>query len=53
MRPNRPFSGAVTGNISSSYKGNTGKKTMVEEVEDDVYELPDSDFSKAAAIVFD
>ena len=26
---------------------------MIEDVEDDVYELPGSDFSKAAAIIFD
>ena len=34
-------------------KGKTGKKTVIEDVEDDVDELPDSDFDKAAAIVFD
>ena len=45
--------GAVTGNIPSSYKGNTGKNTVIEGVEDEVYELPDSDFSKASAILFD
>ena len=26
---------------------------MVEDVEDDIEELPDSDFAKAAAIIFD
>ena len=26
---------------------------MIEYVDDDVYELPDSDFSKAATIIFD
>ena len=43
----------MSGNIPSSSKFNTGKKTGVEYVEDDVYELPESDFSKSAAIVFD
>ena len=43
----------MTGNIPSSSKGKTGEKTVIEDVEDDVYELPDSDFSKAAARVFD
>ena len=46
-------SGVVTGNITSSSKGKTGKKTVIEDVEDDVDELPDSDFAKAAARVFD
>ena len=43
----------MTGNISSSSKGRTGEKTVIEDVEDDVDELPDSYFSKAAARVFD
>ena len=43
----------MTGNIPSSSKGNKGKKTMIEDVEDDVDELPDSDFSKSTARVFD
>ena len=43
----------MTGNIPSSSKGKTGKQTVIEDVEDDVNELPDSDFSKAAARVFD
>ena len=43
----------MTGNIPSSYKGKTGKKTVIEDVEDNVDELPDSDFSKAAARMFD
>ena len=43
----------MNGNIPSSYKGSTGEKTMIEDVKDDVYELPDSDFSNAAARLFD
>ena len=43
----------MTGNIPWSYKGKTGKKTVIEDVEDDIYEIPDSYFSKAAARVFD
>ena len=43
----------MTGNIPSSSKGKTGKQTVIEDVEDDVDERPDSDFSKAAARVFD
>ena len=43
----------MTVNIPLSFKGNTGKKTVIEYVEDDVDELPDSYFSKAAARVFD
>ena len=43
----------MTGNIPSSSKGRTGKKTVMEDVENDVDELPDSDFSKSAARVFD
>ena len=46
-------SGAVTGGITSSSMGKTGKNTVIEGVEDDVDELPDSDFSKAAARLFD
>ena len=42
----------MTGNIPSSSKGKTGKQTVIEDVEDDVNELPDSDFSKAAAREF-
>ena len=33
--------------------GKTVKKTVIEDVEDDVDKLPDSDFSNAAARVFD
>ena len=45
-------SGAVTGNTPSSFKGKTGEKTVIKDVEDDVYEVTDSDFTKAAARVF-
>ena len=37
-------SGSVTGHIPSSSKGKTGKKTVIEDVEDDIDELPNSDF---------
>ena len=40
-------------NIPSSSKVNTDKNTLIEYVEDDVDELPDSDISKSDAIVFD
>ena len=43
----------MTGNINSSSKGKTGKKTVIEDVEDDLDELTDSYFSKAAAGLFD
>ena len=43
----------MTGNITLSPKGRTGEKTVMEDVEDDVYELPDSDISKAAVRVFE
>ena len=46
-------SGAATGNIPSLSKGNTVKKTVIEGVEDDVDELPDSDYVKVDAGVFD
>ena len=42
----------MTGNIPFSSKGKTGEKTVIEYVEDDVHGLPDSDFSKAAVIIF-
>ena len=45
-------SGAVTGDIPSSSKVNTGKKTVIEYLEDEVDELPYSKFSKATAKVF-
>ena len=43
----------MTCNITSSYKDKTGKKTVIEHVKDYVDELPHSDFSKAATILFD
>ena len=43
----------MTGNISYPYKGKIVKRTVIEDVEYDIYELPYSDFSKAAAILFD
>ena len=42
----------MTDNIPSSSNSKTGKKTVIEYLEDDVDELPDSYFSKAAAIIF-
>ena len=47
------LSGAVTGNIIFPSKGKTFEKTVMEDVEYDVYGLPDSYFSKASARVFD
>ena len=43
----------MTGNIPSSSKGKTGKNTVIEDVEDDIDELPDSYYAKAAGRVFD
>ena len=43
----------MTGIITSSSKFNIGKNTVMEDMEDDVDELPDSYFSKAAARLFD
>ena len=43
----------MTGNINSPSRDKTGKNTLIEYVEDDVYEFPDSYFSKASARVFD
>ena len=43
----------MTGNIPLSSKGRTGEKTVIEDFEDDVDELSDLDFSKAAARVSD
>ena len=40
-------SGSVIGHIPSSSKGKTGKKTVIEDVEYEIDELPDSDFSRA------
>ena len=45
-------SGSVTGHIPSSSKGKTVKKTAIEDVEDDIDELPDSDFSRATMRLF-
>ena len=42
-------SGSVTGRIPSSSKG---KKTVIEDVEDDIDEPPDSDFSRATLRLF-
>ena len=43
----------MTGNITSQYKDKTGENTVIEDVEYDVYEIPDSDISKADAKLFD
>ena len=43
----------MTGNIPSPCNGKTGENTVIEDVEDDVDELPDSDFFKSDAIVFE
>ena len=45
-------SDAVIGGIPSSSKSKTGEKTMIEYVEYDIDELPDEDFTKASARVF-
>ena len=45
-------SGAATGHITLSSKGKTGKKTVIEDVEDDIDELPDLDFSRATVRLF-
>ena len=45
-------SGAVTGNIKSSSKGQTGKETVTQEVEVDFDEISYSDFAKASVRVF-
>ena len=41
----------MTGNIHSSSKEKRGKKTVIEDVEDYADEIPELDFSKAAARV--
>ena len=43
----------MTGNIHSSDKYNTVKKTVIEDMEDGVNELPNSDFAKVFVSVFD
>ena len=45
-------SDSVTGNIPSSSNGKTVKKTVIEDVEDDIDELPISDFSRATVKLF-
>ena len=45
-------SGSVTGRIPSSSKGKTGKKTVIEDVGDDIDEPPDSDFPRATVRLF-
>ena len=36
----------MTGNIPLSSKGKTGEKTVIEDVEDEIDDFPDSDFPK-------
>ena len=43
----------MNGNIPLSYKYKIGEKTAIKDLEDDVDELSDLDFSKSAASVFD
>ena len=43
----------MTGNITLSSKGKIDKNTVTEDVEDDVDKIPDSDFAKSNAILFD
>ena len=43
----------MTGNIKLSYQGNIGENIVIEDVEDEVDEHPDSDFAKDAARLFD
>ena len=43
----------MTGNIPLSSKGKKDKKSVIEDVEYDIDGLPDSYFSKVAAIIFD
>ena len=40
-------------NLPLYSKVKTGENNVIEDVEDDVDDLPDSDFAKAAARVFD
>ena len=42
----------MTCHIPSSSKGKTGKKTAIEDVEDDIDELPDSYFFRATVRLF-
>ena len=39
--------------LPSHIQGKTGENTVMGDLEDDVDELTDSDFAKAAAIIFD
>ena len=43
----------MTVNITFPYKDKTGENTVIEDAEDEVDELPYSDVSKSAAILFD
>ena len=43
----------MTGNAPLSSKGKIGENTVIEDMEDEVHELPDSNFSKATERVFD
>ena len=43
---------AVTDKLPLSYKVKTGEKNVIEYVDDDIDQIPDSDFTKASAIVF-
>ena len=43
----------MTGNITSSSKGKTVKKTVIEYVKYDLYEITDSDCYKSATRLFD
>ena len=43
----------MTGNITQSSKGKIGENNVIEYLDDDVYELPDSDFAKATTRLFD
>ena len=43
----------MIGNITLPSKLKTGKEISINYVEDDVYELPDSDLAEASAIIFD
>ena len=42
----------MTGTIPSSYKDNRGERTVIEDGEDDIDELPDLNFVKDTVRVF-
>ena len=42
----------MTGNIHWSAEGKTGKKILIEDVEDEIDELPESYFARASVRVF-